>query len=76
MRVHFDGRQAAFAARSSSLAKRTGRSELAKVKSRVGKVRVDQSIDHYNLAQLQRQAQASGEASVEMQFESETSHFE
>jgi chromosome segregation ATPase len=50
--------------------------ELAKTKDRLGKMRVDQSIANYNLAQLQKQAQASSEASIEMEFESRSSHFQ
>jgi chromosome segregation ATPase len=67
----FDARQADLEAEQAHLER-----ELAKVKDRVGKVRVDQSIANYNLAQLQKQTQASGEASIEMEFESRSAHFQ
>jgi chromosome segregation ATPase len=50
--------------------------ELAKTKERVSKMRVDQSIANYNLAELQKQAEASRGASIEMEFESRSSRFQ
>jgi chromosome segregation ATPase len=51
-------------------------SALAKVKDQLGKARVDQSIMSYELAELRKQAEVSGEASIEMEFESRHSHFQ
>jgi hypothetical protein len=50
--------------------------ELAKTKERVSRMRVDQSLTTYGLAELRKQAQASSEASIEMEFESRSSHFQ
>jgi hypothetical protein len=46
------------------------------LKDKLGKMRVDQSIAGYNLAQLQKQAKASGEASIEIEFESRSNRFQ
>jgi hypothetical protein len=69
--ARFDARQEDLEAEQTRLQR-----ELAKTKDRLGKMRVDQSIANYNLAQLQKQAQASGEASIEMEFESRSSRFQ
>jgi chromosome segregation ATPase len=50
--------------------------ELTKTKDRLSKVRVDQSIANYNLAELCKQAEASNKASIEMEFESTNSRFQ
>jgi chromosome segregation ATPase len=67
----FDARQADLEAEQIRFER-----ELAKTKDRLGKMRVDQSITSYNLAELRKQTQASAGASVELEFESRSSHFQ
>jgi hypothetical protein len=50
--------------------------ELAKTKDRLGKVRVNQSITDYGLGELRKQVNASAGASIEMEFESRSAHFQ
>jgi chromosome segregation ATPase len=68
--AQFDAEQKQLRAKQASLER-----ELAKTKDRLGKVRVDQSITDYRLRELQKQAKASGEASIEMEFETKSSRF-
>jgi chromosome segregation ATPase len=67
----FDARQADLEGKQARLER-----ELAKTKDRLGKMRVDRSIAAYNLAELRKQAQTSAGASVELEFESRSSHFQ
>jgi hypothetical protein len=50
--------------------------EVLKLKNRVGKVQVEQSIAGYNLTQLQKRTQVTSEASIEMEFASQSAHFQ
>ena len=50
--------------------------ELDATKDKLGKLRVDQSITDYNLREMRKQAQASAGASIEMEFEGTSSHFQ
>jgi chromosome segregation ATPase len=50
--------------------------ELRKVTARLGRLRVEQGIDAYNIEQLEKRVRASAEASVEMEFESRSTHFQ
>jgi hypothetical protein len=50
--------------------------ELAKTKDRLGRVKVDQSVADYSLRELRKQVEASGKASIEMEFESKQTHFQ
>jgi hypothetical protein len=50
--------------------------ELAVTKDKLGKLRVDQSISNYKLGELRKQVDASAGASIEMEFESRSSHFQ
>jgi hypothetical protein len=50
--------------------------ELVKAKDRIGKLRVSQSITDYNLAELRKQTESSGAGSVELEFESTSTHFQ
>jgi hypothetical protein len=50
--------------------------ELDAIKQKLSKLRVNQSITDYGLSKLRKQVEASGEASIEMEFESRSSHFQ
>jgi predicted nucleic acid-binding Zn-ribbon protein len=50
--------------------------ELAMTKDKLGKLRVDQSITDYNLREMRKQVDASAGASVELEFENRSSHFQ
>jgi hypothetical protein len=50
--------------------------ELAMTKDKLGKLRVNQSITDYNLGEMRKQMAASAGASVELEFESRSSHFQ
>jgi hypothetical protein len=67
----FNARQADLEAEQARLER-----ELAKTKDRLGKVRVNQSVADYQLSELRKQVDASAGASVELEFESRSSHFQ
>jgi peptidoglycan hydrolase CwlO-like protein len=50
--------------------------ENRELKDKFGKLRVQQSITNYELRELRKQAQASAGASIEMEFESRSAHFQ
>jgi chromosome segregation ATPase len=67
----FDARQCDLEAEQARLER-----ELAKTKDRLGKVRVNQSITDYNLKEMRKQMDVSAGASVELEFESRSAHFQ
>jgi chromosome segregation ATPase len=69
--ARFDAEQTRLKAEQARLER-----ELAKTRERVSKMRVDQSIAAYHLAELRKQAEASSAASIEMEFESRSSRFQ
>jgi hypothetical protein len=50
--------------------------ELAMAKDKLGKLRVNQSITDYKLGEMRKQMDASAGASIEMEFESQRTHFQ
>jgi hypothetical protein len=50
--------------------------ELEKTKDRLGKVRVNQSVTEYSLKKLEKQVEANGAASIEMEYESRHEYFQ
>jgi hypothetical protein len=68
--AQFEARQEELEAEQARLER-----ELDATKDKLGKVRVTQSLTDYNLRELQKQAKASGEASIEMEFETQSSRF-
>ena len=67
----FDARQTDLEAEQARLER-----ELAMTKDKLGKLRVNQSITDYNLREMRKQVDASAGASVELEFESRSSHFQ
>jgi hypothetical protein len=50
--------------------------ELGELKNKFGKLRVDQSTTDYNLRQMRKQTGANNAASVEMEVETQSTHFQ
>ncbi len=50
--------------------------ELAMTKDKLGKLRVNQSVADYELREMRKQMNASAGASVELEFESRSAHFQ
>jgi hypothetical protein len=50
--------------------------ELAMTKDKLGKLRVDQSLTDYHLREMRKQVDASAGASVELEFEGRSAHFQ
>jgi hypothetical protein len=50
--------------------------ELAKVRDRVSKARVNQSLTDYRVAEMRKEMDASGSVSIEMEYETTSSHFQ
>jgi hypothetical protein len=68
--AQFDAEQKQLKAKQARLER-----ELDATKDKFGKLRVDQSITDYELREMRKQAKASSEASIEMEFETKSSRF-
>jgi hypothetical protein len=69
--AQFDAEQKQLKAKQARLER-----ELDATKDKLGKVRVTQSITDYNLREMCKQVDASAGASIEMEFESRSAHFQ